>query len=109
MFGLNKSRTLNFDYVFRNVETDRRDVIGTMNEEDCVIHCVCENKLLLLLLSSSSSLSPLRRVFVHIFLKQTMSLGSTLLQLFCCYCLWCLYHYFIYISILLLLLLLPTI
>jgi hypothetical protein len=47
--------------------------------------------LLLLLLSSSlssSSLSPLCRVFVHIVLKQTMSLGSTLLQLFYCYCLW---------------------
>jgi len=46
--------------------------------------------LLLLLLLLSSSLSPLHRVFIHIFLRQTMSLGDTLLQLFC-RCLWCLY------------------
>jgi hypothetical protein len=45
----------------------------------------------LLLLSLSSSSSPLCRVFIHIFLKQSMSLGNTLLQLFSCYCLWCLY------------------
>ena len=31
----------------------------------------------------SSSLSPLCRVSTHIFLRQTMSLGNTLLQLFC--------------------------
>jgi hypothetical protein len=42
--------------------------------------------LLLLLLSlssspSSSSLSPLCRVFIHIFLKQTIYLGNTLLLL----------------------------
>jgi hypothetical protein len=41
--------------------------------------------------SLSSTLSPSCRVFIHIFLRQTMSLGNTLLQLFCCYCLWCLY------------------
>jgi len=35
VFGLNKSRTLNFDDGFGNVETDGREVIGTMNEEDC--------------------------------------------------------------------------
>lgn len=35
MFGLNKIRTINFDDVFGNVETDGREVIGTMNEEDC--------------------------------------------------------------------------
>ena len=39
--------------------------------------------LLLLLLSSSSS--PLCRVFILIFLRQTLSLGNTVLQLFCCY------------------------
>jgi hypothetical protein len=44
-----------------------------------------------LFLLLSSSLSPLCRVFIHIFLKQTMSLGNTLFQLFSCYCLWCLY------------------
>ena len=49
--------------------------------------------LLLLLLSSSSlSSSPLRRVFIPIFLRQTMSLGNTVLQLFCCYYSWCLYR-----------------
>jgi hypothetical protein len=54
--------------------------------------------LLLLLLSSSSSssfLAPFYRVFIHIFLRQTMSLGNTLLQLFCRYCLWCLYLQFL--------------
>ena len=38
--------------------------------------------LLLLSSSSSSSSSPLCRVFI---LRQTMSLGNTVLQLFCCY------------------------
>jgi hypothetical protein len=51
----------------------------------------CSSLTSWLLLLLSSSLSPLCRVFIHIFLKQTMSLGNTLLQLFCCYCLWCLY------------------
>ena len=50
----------------------------------------CVSKLLLLLLSSSSSSSsasssPLCTVFILIFLRQTMSLGNTVLQLFCCY------------------------
>jgi len=41
--------------------------------------------LLLLLLSSlSSSVSPLCRVSTHIFLRQTISLGNTVLQLFWC-------------------------
>ena len=44
------------------------------------------------LLSSSSS--PLRRVFILTFLRQTMSLGNTVLQLFCCYYSWCLYRQF---------------
>ena len=48
--------------------------------------------LLLLLLLSSSSSSPLCRVFILIFLRQTMSLGNTVLQLFCCYYSWCLYR-----------------
>jgi hypothetical protein len=47
-----------------------------------------------LLLSSSSS-SPLCRVFIHTIPRQTMSLGNTLLQLFCRYCLWCLYLQFL--------------
>ena len=37
------------------------------------------------------SFSPLFRVATHIFLRQTMSLGDTLLQLFSLCCLWCLY------------------
>jgi hypothetical protein len=45
------------------------------------------NKLLL-----SSSLSPLRRVFTHISLTQTLSLSNTMSQPFCRYCLWCPYH-----------------
>ena len=51
----------------------------------------CNDKLLLLLLLLSSS-SPLCRVFTLIFLRQTMSLGNTVLQLFCCYYSWCLYR-----------------
>ena len=38
-----------------------------------------------------ASLSPSCRVVIHIFPRQTMSLGDTLLQLFCLCCLWCLY------------------
>ena len=40
----------------------------------------------------SSSSSPLCRVFILIFLRQTMSLRNTVLQLFCCYYSWCLYR-----------------
>ena len=47
--------------------------------------------------SSSSSLSPLCRVFIHIFLRQTMSLGNTVFQLFCHYYLWCLYRKFLHL------------
>ena len=50
------------------------------------------NILLLLLLLLSSS-SPLCRVFILIFLRQTMSLGNTVLQPYCCYYSWCLYRY----------------
>ena len=68
---------------------------------DCIVVlcCVCDSTvrnyilLLLLLLSSSSSSSPLCRVFILIFLRQTMSLGNTVLQLFCCFYSWCLYRY----------------
>ena len=35
-----------------------------------------------------SSSSPLCRVFILIFLRQIMSLGKTVLQLFCCYYSW---------------------
>ena len=51
--------------------------------------------LLLLLLSpssSSSSSSPLCTAFILLFLRQTMSLRNTVLQLFCCYYSWCLYR-----------------
>jgi len=48
-------------------------------------------KLFLLLLLSSSLSSPLYRVFILIFLRQTMSLENTVLQLFCCYYSWCLH------------------
>ena len=50
--------------------------------------------LLLLSSSSSSSTSPLCRVFIRIFLRQTMSPGNTVLQLFCCYYSRCLYRKF---------------
>jgi len=45
-----------------------------------------KQSLLLLSSSSSSSLStsPLCRVFIIIFLRQNISLGNTVLQLFCC-------------------------
>ena len=64
-----------------------------------ILYVNCQNivilisqKLLSLLLLSSSSSSPLCRVFILIFLRQTMSLGNTVLQLFCCYYSWCLYR-----------------
>ena len=57
--------------------------------------------LLLLSSSSSSSSSPLRRVFILIFLRQTMSLGNTVVQLFsCCYS-WCLYRWLLLLLLLL--------
>ena len=51
---------------------------------------VMERLIGYLLLSSSSSSSPLCRVFIFIFLRETMSLGNTVLQLFFCYYSWCL-------------------
>ena len=48
--------------------------------------------LLLTSLPSSSSSSPLCRVFILIFLRQSMSLGNTVLQLFWCYYSRCLYR-----------------
>ena len=48
--------------------------------------------LLLLLLLSLSSSSLLCRVFILIFLRQTMTLRNTVLQLFCCFYSWCLYR-----------------
>jgi len=50
---------------------------------------------ILLLSLSSSALSPLCRVFIHIFLRQTMFLGNRVFQLFCQYYLWCLYRQFL--------------
>jgi hypothetical protein len=47
------------------------------------------------MLSSSSSLSPLCTLPTHIFPRQTISLGDTLLQLFCLSCLWRLYLSFL--------------
>ena len=56
------------------------------------MRCISIVRSLLLLLLSSSSSSPLCRVFILIFLRQTTSLGNTVLQLFCCYYSWCLYR-----------------
>ena len=53
---------------------------------------VNEYKYFQALLLSSSSSSSLCRVFILILLRQTMSLGNTGLQLFCCYYSWCLYR-----------------
>jgi len=50
------------------------------------------NNMALLLLLLSSSSSPLCRVFILIFLRQTISLGNTVLQLFCYYYSWSLYR-----------------
>jgi hypothetical protein len=57
-----------------------------------IYHTMATINLLLLLLLLSLSLSHLCRVFIHIFLRQKMSLRNTMLQLFCRYCLWCPYH-----------------
>jgi hypothetical protein len=48
-------------------------------------------RILLLLSSSSSLVSPLCRVSTLILLRQTMSLGNTVLQLLWCNCSWCVY------------------
>ena len=60
-------------------------LVGTTNLS---LWSPCEDTFLL----SSSSSSPLCRVFILLFLRQTMSLGNTMLQLFCCYYSWCLYR-----------------
>ena len=77
------------------------DVYGFLQSSLAHVEIVVQNRtqvlptillLLLLSLSSSSSSSPSCRVFILIFLRQTMSLGNTVLQLFCCYYAWCLYR-----------------
>ena len=50
------------------------------------------NSTAILLLSSPPS--PLCRVFILTFVRQSISLGNTVLQLFCCYYSCCLYRYF---------------
>ena len=60
---------------------------------DFVLSLYVARVLLLSSLSSPAS-SPLCRVFVLIFLRHTMSLRNTVLQLFSCYYSWYLYRYF---------------
>jgi hypothetical protein len=69
-------------------ETPGRQLPDVFTEEDSP----SKQQLELLLLLLSSSLSPLCRVFIHIFLRQTMSLRNTMLQPFCRSCVWCPYH-----------------
>ena len=57
-------------------------------------HMRCFSTVRYLLSLSSSSSSPLCRVFTLIFLRKSTSLGNTVLQLFCCYYSWCLYRWF---------------
>ena len=55
--------------------------------------------IIIIIIIISLSSSPLCRVFILIFLRQTMSLGNTVLQLFCCYYSLCLcrqFHCWIY-------------
>ena len=66
-------------------------LVSVLNLMYCYISTL---QLLLLLSSSSSSSSPLCRVFILIFLRQTVSLRNTVLQLFCCYYSRCLYRQF---------------
>jgi len=51
MFGLKKSRTFIFRDVFGNVETDGWEVIGTVNEEDCVRYIVCGNIIIVIIIT----------------------------------------------------------
>jgi len=48
--------------------------------------------IIIIIIIIRSSSSPLCRVFMLIFLRQTMFLGNTVLQLFCCYYSWCLFR-----------------
>ena len=75
--------------------TDRIDGCGEGNllrHKKGNIYWKTPRELLLLSSSLSSSSSPLRRVFILTFLRNTMSLGNIVLQLFCCYYSRCLYH-----------------
>ena len=96
-FDFSKARESIFGVGQPSASHEQEEKISTRNESPSL-------SILLLLLSSSSSSSssslslssssssPLCRVFILIFLRQTMSLGNTELQLFCCYYSWCLYH-----------------
>ena len=55
-----------------------------------LLMCVLNDIIIIIIMSSLSS--SLCRVCILIFLKQTMSLGNTVLQLFCCYYSWYLYR-----------------
>jgi len=74
-----------YNYIPETGHVSRVYSVATVLYLQSVLH-------VLLLLSSSSSSSSLCRVFILTFLRQTMSLGNTVLQLFCCYYSWCLYR-----------------
>ena len=75
--------------MFRSICTCRFHNVITLSSGLVSAYFGTLSLLLLLLLLLSSS--PLCRVFILIFLRQTMSLGNTVLQLFCCYYSWCVY------------------
>jgi len=69
--------------------------MGTVNGSEMRVVIVVVVVVVIIIIIITS-LSPLFRVAILIFLRQTMSLGDTLLQLFSICCLWCLYVYYYY-------------
>jgi hypothetical protein len=63
----------------------QRDSLKDSDVDGCII-------LRLLFWKRDVGVWTLCRVFIHIFLSQTMSLSNTMFQLLCRYFLWCPYH-----------------
>ena len=98
-YSVTSSMNLSADHMPEQCQSNLHFVTaGKFTIWDCRYY-IRSNSLLkhtfLLLLLLSSSLFPLCRVFIHIFLRQTMSLRNTAFQLFCHYYLWCLYPQFL--------------
>jgi hypothetical protein len=89
--SLNVSSGMWLDVLTNSMEAPLR-YLNVMMFQDTSQMCYDLVNLVTLLLLLLLLLSPLCRVFIHIFLRQTMSLRNTMLQPFCRYCLWCPYH-----------------
>ena len=84
-------KLLSIFYWVNGIKTPTDPAMGQEFLADCLFEISGKDKLMNLYIIIIALLSALCRVATHIFPRQTMSLGDTLLQLFYLCCLWSLY------------------